>query len=195
MIDSLQEPDVQKQQTLKIAQSILSQHFQSTIKLAAEDEMRGSQRSHVFRCRVLHEQNALLPSSVVVKRALAQGDEIYDPNSVEGPAVRLFNEWAGLQFLSERFGENCPIPRFYGGNREHGVLVMEDLGNGQRLDNFLLANDAVAAENALLDLFRVVGRMHAVSIGHSARYNEVREALGPTQNRFSRPDHRTKSQF
>ncbi|RYX82823.1 aminoglycoside phosphotransferase family protein [bacterium] len=174
-------PNEQPQQdSIEVAQRILSQHFYGAVTLEAGATLRGSNRSHVVRCRVL-QGPPNCPDSVVVKRALSQQDETYDPNSNEGPAMRLFNEWASLQFLSECFGEQSPIPRFYGGDKEAGVFVMQDLGAEKGLDVLLRADDATAAENALEGLFQVLGRMHAVSIGKASRYRQLREALGATQ--------------
>jgi hypothetical protein len=116
-----------------------------------------------------------------MKQAAIRGkDEVYNPSALRGPAPRLFNEWAGLQFLSEVCSEPLPSPRFYGGSRDAGFIVMEDFGAETRLDHALLGTDAAAAEKTMIALSETVGRMHAQTIGKQARYNEIRAALGPT---------------
>jgi hypothetical protein len=169
---------------LQTAQDTLAQAFDRPARLEAVELLQGSSRSRVTRCRVLDATDDT-PQHVVVKQALAQREEIYDPASLHGPSVRLFNEWASLQFLGECFVNDSPIPRFYGGNREAGLLVMEDLGAGQGLHTLLLGNDAAVAENALVDLFKVVGRMHAVSVGKATHYHALRDALGPSPSSSS----------
>jgi hypothetical protein len=132
---------------------------------------------------------------VVVKRALPQDDENYDPTSSRGPAVRLFNEWASLQFLNERFGEDSPVPHFYGGDQGKGVVVMGDLGAGVGLNTVLLGEQEAEAQAALTQLFQVLGRMHAVSIGHSLRYQELRAELGPLPPSFMAPMNEFAQRF
>jgi hypothetical protein len=92
-------------------------------------------------------------------------------------ASTLFNDWASLQFLQQL----APLaPRFYAGDSDSTLLIMEDLGTGQRLDQLLLGDDPVAAEQALIDFASVHGRMHALSIGKALKYSRIRETLGPT---------------
>ena len=136
-----------------IAEKILAERFGGTVKLVAEkDGLGGSDRSNVFRCKISDAPSGA-PESVIVKQAVARGDETYDIDSPEwGPAWRLFNDWAGLQFLSDVSDGNSPAPNFYGGDRESGIIVIEDLGNGKRLDHLVLGDDPVEAENGLIEL-------------------------------------------
>jgi hypothetical protein len=164
-----------------VAQTILSKAFGRPVSLAMGESLGGSNRSRVTRCHVLDAPGDA-PQTVVVKQALSQGDQIYDPEANSGPAVQLFNEWAALQFLAECFGSDSPVPLFFGGNRESGIVVMQDLGTGQRLDTLLLGGDAASAENAMVELFRIIGQTHAVSAGQAERYNSLRDALGPGQS-------------
>ncbi len=120
------------------------------------------------------------PASVVVKRAVATGDESYDPDRPGGPASRLFNEWAGLRFLGEVIPDRPVAPRLYGGDRHAGILVMEDLGPvAGGLTDELLGDDPVAAETNLVAYATTVGRMHGATAGHLVRFDEIRDALGP----------------
>ncbi len=161
-------------ETVATVERILSEAFGGMVRIETEDGLGGSDRSNVFRCNVL-EGPSDTPKSVVVKQALAHGDEVYDPDSTEGTAYRLFNDWAGLQFLSD-----IPVaPRFYGGHREKGLIVIEDLGNGESLDRVLLGGDPVAAEEGLIELAEVLGQMHALTVGKRAEYHQLRDELSP----------------
>lgn len=168
------------EESVQAAQRILSQRFQGPINLMAGEKLKGSDRSYVVRCHITEGPSGL-PSTVIVKRALAHGDEKYDPDASSGAAVRLFDEWAGLQLLGECFGGDSPVPGFFGGDREIGVMVMEDVGQGKGLDVLLRGDDARAASQAFIELFRVIGRMHAVTAGKEARYQQLRQALGTPQ--------------
>lgn len=71
------------------------------MRLDTAPRLDGSDRSHVFRMSLL-EGPLDAPASVIVKRAAVSNDERYDANATAfpAPAWRLFNDWAGLQFLS-----------------------------------------------------------------------------------------------
>ena len=159
-------------ETVAIVERILSEAFGGMVRIETEDGLGGSDRSNVFRCNVLLGPSDT-PKSVIVKQALTHGDEIYDPDSTEGPSWRLFNDWAGSQFLSDF----SVTPSFYGGDREKGLIVIEDLGNGESLDQVLLGSDPVAAEEGLIELAEVLGEMHALTVGKRAEYDFLRDGL------------------
>jgi hypothetical protein len=112
---------------------------------------------------------------VVLKRARV---EDYRPEDADSwPAQGLFRDWAGLQFLGETAGEVTGCPRFYGGDRDAGFVLMEDLGTGESLADRLLHGTAQNAEEGLLLLAGVLGRMHAATSGREEEYLRVRGAL------------------
>ena len=76
-------------------------------------------------------------------------------------------------------GWQQPIaPRLYGADRVAGLLVMEDLGQGQSLVQPLLGNDRAAAE-AALDAYSAHLAGWARAHARCAEYWEIRGALGP----------------
>src|SRR5262249_12082151 len=88
----------------------------------------------------------------------------------------FLNEWASLQLLTEL----APgvAPRFLGGDRDLGFLIMEDLGSGPGLDDALLGDDPARAADMLVGLFETVGRMHALTLRQRARFEALR---GPVE--------------
>src|SRR2546428_9295325 len=88
---------------LQAAEEGLSEHFGGPIRLSEPEPLTGSNRSRVARCRILQGPSTA-PRTVIIKRAGgADNDEDeYDPeqSSPMSPAWRLFNDWAGTQFLS-----------------------------------------------------------------------------------------------
>lgn len=166
------------QDTRSIAERVLSDAWGVTIKLDLNEDLDTSARSHVQRYTV-RSGPPELPGSVIVKQALAVGEESYDAASASGPAWRLFNEWAGLQFLTELAGSESPAPGFHGGSREAGLLVIEDLGPAKRLDQLLLGDDPQAATDGLRAYIAAMGRMHAMTLGRRAAYDRIRDRLGP----------------
>ena len=166
---------------MAIAETILSQAFKSQIRLELGEQSGLNERPYIHRLNMLHG-SAQLPETVIMKQAAIRDDhDAYDPAALDGPAAQLFNEWAGLQFLGEVCSQPLPAPTFYGGDRERGFILMEDFGDGIRLDHALLGKDEVLAEKTVIALFQTIGRMHAQTIGKAARYQEIRAALGPTR--------------
>ncbi|HEY5002934.1 MAG TPA: hypothetical protein VII61_07270 [Ktedonobacteraceae bacterium] len=159
---------------IAITEHLLSDAFGGTIHLAEGDDLTASGRAGVYRLRVLvGPDNA--PTSVIVKQARKY------------PAGTFFNDWASLQFLSQIIPELSFAPRFYAGDVEQGIFVMEDLGKGQRLDHLLLGNDPVAAETALIEHATLHGRLHALTIGKQAEYDVIRNPLGSLEHDYDDP--------
>jgi hypothetical protein len=165
-------------ETLVTAEKVLSKAFSGEVRLSDGEDLGGSNRSKVYRFSLLEGPNDA-PASVVVKQAVSLDGETYNPDSPNGPAWRLFNDWAGLQFLSEVADGISPGPQFYGGDRNAGLIVLEDLGTGSRLDQLLQGDDPVAAEEGLLELATRLGKMHSLTIGKQAKFKRIRDSLGP----------------
>jgi hypothetical protein len=167
-------------ETQPAAEQLLSSTWGEEVKLEAGESLGGSNRSHVLRYKFAKAPSNA-PETVVVKHAVASGGETYDPDATQGAAWRLFNDWAGLQFLTQCFGasEDMPTPRFIAGDRENGLIVLHDLGVGKGLDHYLLNEGPGVAADAVVKLFRVLGQMHAATCGKLDEYDALRLALGP----------------
>ena len=167
---------------LPAVEESLLEHFGGPVHLSEPEPLTGSNRSRVARCRVL-EGPSTAPGTVIIKRAGGAGNDadVYNPDqsSPMSPAWRLFNDWAGTQFLSSLPGETALAPRFYCGSRALGFIVLEDLGDGESLADILLAGNAPRAEAGLLAMAGTLGRMHAASAGRFEQFAALRTALGP----------------
>ena len=172
--------------TVELAEAVLSSTFHEPIRLDdGENPRGGSGRANVLRCKVLAGPSDLSPS-VIVKRVNIGPGETYNPDAAEGPAIRLFTEWASLEFLSQLETELPLAPRFYGGNREAGLIVMEDLGHGNSLVQPLTGDSRAEALKALEVFFRSLGRLNALTCGRHGHYEEIRSRLGAYEP-LSRP--------
>lgn len=169
-------------EVLRAAEEGLSEPFGGPVRLSDPQPLSGSNRSRVLRCRLL-EGPSTAPDTVIIKRAGgAETDEDgYNPEESPpmSPSWRLFNDWAGTQFLSSLPGDLTLAPRFYCGSRARGFIVIEDLGDGESLVDILRAGSAARAEGALLALAVTLGRMHAASAGRFEAFAALRTALGP----------------
>src|SRR5262245_552106 len=166
---------------ITIVEKLLSERFEGKVRLDAVEDVRSSSRSKVSRYPLI-EGPQWAPQSVIIKQAVAVGREVYDPDLPDGPAWRLFNEWAGLQFLTETAGGASPTPRFYAGDRDHGLIALEDLGVSRRLDQSLLGDDPAYAEASLIAFAATLGRMHALTMGKQAEFERIRGGLGPRKS-------------
>ncbi len=164
---------------IAVAEKILTKTLGNKVRLEVGEKEGLSGRTYVHRLKVVQGPPEVF-QTLIMKQARVGENQPYAPDALEGPASRLFNEWAGLQFLSEVCEAPLPAPSFYGGDRNAGLILMEDFGTGMRLDHALRDKDAAVAEKTMITLFETVGRMHAQSIGKQARYDELRNALGPT---------------
>jgi len=102
-------------------QSLLTLQYKGSVELdagSAPDE-----NDHVWRFHLLNRP-ANAPSSVIVRQAYADTRFKHF----------FYNEWVGLQFLSELATQPLVSPRICAGDWAAGLLVIEDLGIGEDLE-------------------------------------------------------------
>ena len=162
-------------QTTARAEHVLAEAFGESVRLGEGVDLGGSARSTVLRFPVLTGPQTT-PGSVIVKQTRS---EHFEPGTANDAAWALFNDWASLQFLRQVETPTPFAPAFYGGDREAGLFVMEDLGPGTRLDHLLLGHDTRAAEEGLVAYAEMHGRLHALTMSKQAEYLRIREALSP----------------
>ena len=163
-------------ETIAIAENVLCEAFGGGVRLKMETEFDTDQ-AIVLRCFVV-ESSPDLPQSVVVKRVLTADGTTFHPNSPDEMVPRFFNDWAGLEFLGEISDGDSPAAQFYGGNREKGLMVIEDLGDGRNFYGSLRGESSTAATGELIKLARALGKMHALTIRKKAVYDSIRDGLG-----------------
>lgn len=147
------------------------------VRLGEGTLLEGSDRSRIARFAVL-DGPSHLPATVIVKRTLGMGGGDDLPDRPDSPTVRFFNEWAGLQYLGE-IGSDLPLaPRLYAGDRDAGLLVMEDLGAVNGFTDVLLGVDRAAAEAALVAWITTIGRLHGQTLSRTGRFRQIRDSLG-----------------
>ncbi len=164
-------------ETVAIAENVLREVFKGDVRLKMETKF-DTDRATVLRCRVV-KYSSDVPQSVVVKRALTTDGTAFQPNSPDEMVPRFFNDWAGLEFLSTISGGDSPTAQFYGGDREKGLMVMEDLGDGRNFYGSLRGESSTAAMAELIKLARALGKMHALTIRKKTVYDSIRDRLGP----------------
>jgi hypothetical protein len=150
------------------AAGVMSAHLGAEIALEQVGPPRRSAgRQTVIRHRVTAGPSGA-PATVMVKTA-----------GPAGVTLGFFNEWAALAFLGELRLDPPVSPEFFGGDAEAGILVSEDLGEGDGLADVLLGSHAAEAERALVALARTLGRMQTAAGSRIDEYRRCRAALGP----------------
>lgn len=163
-------------ETVAIAENVLCKAFGGDVQLKMETEF-DTDRATVLRCCVV-ENLPDVPQSVVIKRALTTDGTEFHPNSPNEMVPRFFNDWAGLEFLSEISDGNSPAAQFYGGDWEKGLMVIEDLGDGWNFYGSLRGESPTAATEELIKLARALGKTHALTIRKKAVYDSICDRLG-----------------
>jgi len=179
MSDDRHNPDF----IANIAGNVLSAHFGQTIRLRTT-KVFTTAASIVVRCAVL-DNRFDVPASFIVKKA--REDEFrWDPDSPEtpNPAHWLFNDWAAAEFLNTVPSAIPFSPTLYGGSKDYGLIVLEDLGDGESPNTFdaLCGDDAELAEETLLEHVSLLGQLHAATIGRHEEYRRIRQRLGALPN-------------
>jgi hypothetical protein len=149
-------------------QTILSEKFGGKVRLDRSETIH-PQRLYLFK--LLSGPDGV-PASVFVKRKRAR-------------KIRV--EWACLQFLSKEMGENCTVPRFYGGGytgkNNIPLVVIEDMGDGMSLSGILSGDDSQRAKAALIEFAMALGKIHAHSIGKVEQFLQIRNLIVPIKER------------
>lgn len=161
------------------AAALLACAFGRPCWLEQEQSFRGPRsRSAVLRLRVVDGASGM-PRTVIAKRFRGPEGAPYDPAdaAANSSRARLLNEWAGARFLAEVSPADGFVPIAYAGDGARGLVLLEDLGDGECLADVLQAGDAVRATRALLAYATTLGRLHEATAGRSAAYARMRAAL------------------
>ena len=175
MVDEMHDSDF----IATVAASLLSKKFGERVRLR-KGRTFTTGGSIVVRCEVI-DVHPNLPATFIVKKAREDEFE-YQPDSPEtpNPAHWLFNDWAASEFLNN-VPSTIPLsPLLYGGSREFGLIVLEDLGDGEVpcTSDALLGDSAELAEQTLIEHVSLIGRLHASTIGRDTEYRRIRQRLG-----------------
>jgi hypothetical protein len=160
-----------------IAEKLVSDSFGRDIQLApVEIAGPGTGRAHILRMRTSVDDPSI-PKSFIVKLV----NEDYPWVSGKAELFRtFFNEWATYEFFRQLKLPELIVPRFYGGDAEAGVIVIEDLGKVENAYDAVFGADATYAEEMLIGWMETIGRMHALTVGRQEMFHRIRSALGPT---------------
>ena len=166
---------MEKTEIIAAAESLLPAEWGNEVQLQVEETYENVTTT-VIRGR-LSNTSSEAPASVAVKHARPH------PENPTGYLHSFLNDWAACLFLNS-FEHDPPLaPRFYGGDTERCVLVMEDLGSGDGPNTMALleGSDPDLAAQGLVEHAALMGQLHAATLGRAGDYLKLRETLGPLQ--------------
>ena len=162
----------------KAAEQMLTDIFGSPIYFTDLQRLsEPDRRNLILRCTSVPIDN--IPSKFIIKKVEGEAYNPEDPSSWD--SRRFFNDWVGSQFLSSLGGNANHGPHFYGGSREFGFIVLEDMGEHRSLVEPLLHEDAGSAEAALIRYSTRLGKMHATTVNRYDEYERLVQSLGLNQ--------------
>ncbi len=160
------------------AEGILSEVFDGSVRIGDVERLSEEGRRNLLLRVVIDDAPDGAPASGIIKQVETEN---YDPtNTGSWDVRRFFQDWVGLEFLSTIVAEMGHGPRFYGGSREQGFVILEDMGREHRsLVEPLLEGDSASAEQALLKLVTRLGRMHADTMHKTETFEQILRTLNP----------------
>ncbi len=155
---------------------ILRDFHESAVRIANTELLtKPERRNRIWRC-TLDPAGAHMPPTVIVKQVAPTGHDPANPDADD--IQRFYGDWAGAQFLSQKCKE-LHGPRFFGGDLQAGLIVLEDLGEHHSLVQPLLEGDRPAATRAVLAFVRRLGRMHADAMGREEAFDAIMRTINP----------------
>lgn len=150
------------------AKQILSNYFNTKIDIDSVVFLSDPERRNiVLRLGLLHD-STIIPKTVILKQSLPEKE-----NDQEAYA-RFARDWSGLEFASKIPQRTHNTPLFYGGEKEHRFILIEDLGirHVSLVDSLTLSNRDKAIR-ALSRFMKALGSFHAASAGHTQLYETI----------------------
>ena len=155
------------------AESLLTNVFRSPIHLEVLEQFESNHS--VLRCKVRFEgPDTPFPDTIIVKQRIL--DRTIKPDPFD-QVVLFRNEWASLDFLASLSNGDVPGPHRIASDRQTGLVVIEDLGAVQSVQDVLYEADRQAATDALVGMGKVLGQIQGMSAGKEGQFLAIQKAL------------------
>lgn len=177
MIESYKVDESETFESLHIAaELLLSRSLNKQIHIHKIERLtEKGRRNLLLRCFIDPIDD--VPTSLIIKKVEAENYNPDDANSMD--TRRLFNDWVGSQFLNTIPGKFKYSPRFYGGDRNLGFILIEDVQHCNSLVEPLLGRDRTKAERALLKYATCLAQLHGNTIGKVGEFERLYQNLSP----------------
>jgi hypothetical protein len=160
---------------LRAAEQVLAQTWGHAVRLGQGTRLTvPGRRNLILRCPVLAGRG---PASLIVKQVTSAAASLHQADAWD--VQRFFRDWAGAHFLGTLQDSAPHSPRCYGGDREAGFILLEDLGAHTSLVEPLLHWEETDAVQALLGYAARLGALHTDTIGQEAAFTRLWQTLTP----------------
>lgn len=171
------------QNVIQAAQHLLHRCFEAPCEIKSVVFLSEPERRNVVLRLYLENKSDSIPASLILKQSLPEATDDDDKDAY----ARFARDWAGLEFLSGIKQWHHNVPKFYGGNKEHRFILLEDLGFEHiSLVDSLTMPDREQAIDALTRFIKALGNFHAASFGHVSEYetilHDINEQAGSLQD-------------
>lgn len=167
---------------IKSAETMITNSVGKAINFTAMERLTGpGGNSILYRCFAAAGSEPT--GTFIIKKAVGSLPSVENLDAEEGK--RFLNDWVGAEFLSSLHLDNPISPYFYGGDREQGFFVLEDLGKHRNLVDPLLHGDPVSAESGLLKYYTCLGALHSKTAGKAGEFETMFATRFPGQQPFA----------
>lgn len=162
---------------VKQAANLLTETFHTPIHIQSIVRLSEPGRRNLVLRLMLKDAHGKIPASIILKQSLPRKDggnqEAFD---------RFAMDWAGLEFANTLKSSVPTVPLFYGGNKEHQFILLQDLGEPHvsLVDCLTKSDNAQAATESLERFMICLGQLHANSYQHTDEYLKMLQAINPT---------------
>lgn len=194
------------QDVIAALEATLLSHEKTSVTVTKVQQIsKEGRRNLLLRVTLTHPNDScVLPKTMIAKRVVprkskqADDDAVvetsrFNPDDVKSfDTLRFFGDWAGAEFLHKMGFASAP--RFYGGHRAMGFILLQDLGNdhGTMVEPLLkqFHFHRSHAEAVLLKFAVQLGQMHAKTLGKTEEFQKLQNTLHPELATKSTAIHR-----
>ncbi|MCW8397696.1 GNAT family N-acetyltransferase [Legionella sp. PATHC038] len=149
---------------------MLQHLFMTEIEIDSLQFLSEPDRRNIVLRIMLNSNLSTIPKSIIFKQSLPEKSETDDQDAY----ARFARDWAGLEFANQIHQNMHNVPHFYGGDKEHRFILIEDLGKRHiSLVDTLTLPDRDRAILALRRFMKALGSFHAAGFAKTARYEAI----------------------
>ncbi|MCW8410361.1 GNAT family N-acetyltransferase [Legionella sp. PATHC035] len=149
---------------------MLQHFFMAEIEIDSLQFLSEPDRRNIVLRIMLNSNLSTIPKSIIFKQSLPEKSATDDQDAY----ARFARDWAGLEFANQIHQNMHNVPHFYGGDKEHRFILIEDLGKRHiSLVDTLTLPYRDRAILALRRFMKALGSFHAAGFAKTARYEAI----------------------
>ncbi len=145
--------------------------YQSPLRLEVLEQFESNHT--VLRCNVQSPGGSGLPPTVIIKQR--NFNQALKPNDFD-QGLLFRNELASLDFLTSLSRSSSLGPHLLASDRNIGLVVLEDLGIVQTVQEVLYSEDHQAAVEVLVGMGQTLGQLQRITHGREKEFETLQNA-------------------